>query len=117
MLSYFAVLCLTIFWWFNLVNVLLLVSMLSSSFSLGSKIHYLQIHQKIKTKDEKKRTLDNNEEQFIIDDQKVVEQKQYFDSILLSFSLRKRIKQWNLNYIILALALILIYPSEFLIDF
>jgi hypothetical protein len=111
MIVYFVVTMLNIYWWFNLVNILQLLTLIIFMIQVGREVQQLKSTQAKRVK----ASMDSIDEDHLkFDEESVQSQKKQFDTDVNNLIMRKRLLAWNIHFIIVNMAIILLVLSEHL---
>jgi len=111
-LKYFVVLLLILFWWFNGSLILQFFAFALLNVRIGGKIFDQKEVQKRKASSRRE-----ERKQATVTDREIVESKALFDEKIKHGIRKSRESAWSFHFIILALTLIIIYPSQYLLTF
>lgn len=102
MLMQFVILVAAIYWWLNLVSILLITCFAIFCISITRKLNVLKQEAKLDR---------------MLEDTKIIKLRDSFAERVRNITLDGRFAMWNMQFLLVTLALIIIYPSEFLLYF
>lgn len=98
----FIILVLAIYWWLNLVSILLITCFAIFCINVTRKLNALKSESKLER---------------MLEDTRILKLREMFAERVRSITLDGRFVMWNMQFLLVTFALIIIYPSEFLLFF